>query len=82
MKKITDIQIPIFVIHELIIRLQEIDSLVGDYKHHYFSSNEAIVETTHLQLRFPMYLLRKQFQDPELIDQNELRQQLPFYLGA
>jgi hypothetical protein len=82
MKNITEIQIPVFVIHELIIRLQEIDPFVGEYKNHYFSSDEAVVETTNLQLKFPMYLLRKQFQDPELIDQSELRQQLPFYLGA
>lgn len=82
MKNINQIQIPVFVIHELIIRLQEIDPLVGEYKSHYFSSDEALVETTNLQLRFPMPLLRKQFQDPELIDQIELRQQLPFYLRA
>ncbi|MCL4638709.1 MULTISPECIES: hypothetical protein [Olivibacter] len=82
MKKISNIQIPVFVIHELIIRLQEIDPLVGEYKSHYFSTEDAVVETSYLQLRFPMYLLRKQFQDPELISQDELRQQLPFYLGA
>ncbi|MEH6307727.1 hypothetical protein RYH73_18890 [Olivibacter sp. CPCC 100613] len=80
--KISDIQIPVFVIHELIIRLQEIDPLVGEYKHHYFSAEEAVVETSHLQLRFPMYLLRQQFQDPELISHDELRQQLPFFLRA
>lgn len=82
MNKVSEIQIPVFVIHELVIRLQEIDPLVGEYKSHHFFADEAFVQTTHLQLRFPLSLLRKQFQDPESIDQSELRQQLPFYLRA
>ncbi|WP_134091545.1 hypothetical protein [Olivibacter sp. XZL3] len=79
MNKASSIQAPVFVIHELIIRLQEIDSLIGEYQSHYFNKDEAVVQTTNSVLHFPLELIQMQFQAPHLIGEDELRQQLPMY---
>lgn len=68
----SNMSIPVFVFHELLIRLEEFDTKVGDYVSHYPRGNETNVFTTTGQFRFSDELVHKQFKDPSLILRTEL----------
>lgn len=64
--------IPVFVFHELLIGLEELDANVGDYISHYLRGNETSVFTTTGKFRFSDELVHKQFKDPRLVLRAEL----------
>lgn len=72
--------IPVFIFHELLIRLEGLDANVGDYISHYPRSNETNVFTTTGQFRFSDELVHKQFKDPSLILRAELLDALSTFI--
>jgi len=64
--------LPTYVIVELLIRLAEHNSLIGDYKNHSFYDTGVMVKTTNGFIRFPETLIMQQFHSPELITNNDL----------
>lgn len=65
-------EIPVFVMHELLIRLSAFDPHVGGYVSHELNSKGAVVKTTARLFQFPRQLLEKQFADPRLITDEEI----------
>ncbi|WP_158796148.1 hypothetical protein [Pedobacter sp. L105] len=66
--------IPIFIIYELIIRIQRFDPSIGSYVSHTFNQQVAVVITTTGTLRIKNAILNRQFKDPELVTDTDLRQ--------
>lgn len=66
--------IPIFVIYELLIRMQEVSPDIGEYQTHHFEDRKAIIQTTKRRYECSMDILYRQFFDPGLIDIDEIRE--------
>lgn len=66
--------IPIFVIYELLIRMQEISPDIGEYQTHHFEGGRAIIQTTEHRYECSMDILYRQFFDPRLIDIDEIHE--------
>lgn len=64
--------IPLYVIVELLIRLSEFES-VGNYKNHYIKDGQAYIFTQRMEIRIPVSLLLRQFEQPEDISMYELK---------
>ena len=64
--------LPTYAIVELLMRLAHYNSLVGDYKNHSVFTDGVIVKTSGGTINFPTALIMKQFENPELITENEL----------
>ncbi|WP_448700903.1 hypothetical protein ACFGVR_02450 [Mucilaginibacter sp. AW1-3] len=65
--------IPTYAIVELLIRLEQIDPHIGDYKDHAIYTDAVIVKTTLGHITFPKTLIAQQFNQPELISITELK---------
>jgi hypothetical protein len=64
-------QTPIYVYHELIIRLQELYP-VGDYQRWSTSAGDTVLHTTTGRLKVPDDILKRQLEDPATISAHEL----------
>lgn len=64
--------IPIFVIYELLLRIQQLDPSVGSYQSHTFNTTGAVVITTTRKVRIRKAILNRQFKDPELVLESDL----------
>lgn len=66
--------IPAYAIVELLMRLSEIDDSIGDYRGHTIRGERVSVKTSGGTISFPQTLVMQQFQDPEQINKDELKQ--------
>jgi hypothetical protein len=64
--------LPTYAIIELLIRLGEIEPLIGNYQEHIPHEYGIVVKTTSGHINFNRGLVMQQLADPTLIDQQEL----------
>ncbi|HEY4322911.1 MAG TPA: hypothetical protein VGN20_02965 [Mucilaginibacter sp.] len=64
--------LPTYAIVELLMRLAHYNSLVGDYKDHRIYSEGVMVKTSGGTISFPSELIMQQFENPEMISENQL----------
>lgn len=76
-------QIAVYVIYELLIRVQELNPAVGEYLLNKQTDNGILVRTTGGSIAIPDDILQRQFNDPASISQHEILNLLDgFKLGA
>ncbi|QNK63516.1 hypothetical protein H7F33_03155 [Pedobacter sp. PAMC26386] len=66
--------LPIFIFHELLIRIYQFDPTVGSYVSHNYTKTGAVIITTTRTVRIRRAILNKQFKDPTLIPETDLQQ--------
>jgi len=66
------VPIPIFIIYELLIRIQQLAPDAGTYVSHTFNNQGAIIITTNRTFRVRKALLNRQFKDPKLVSNEDL----------
>ena len=59
--------LPTYTIVELLMRIAQHNTLIGDYKNHIAFDEGVIVKTSGGTIRFPMDLVMQQFENPELV---------------
>ena len=64
--------LPTYAIVELLIRLENHDPAIGDYKNHTVYDNGVTVKTTRGSITFPESLVLQQFETPEMITDDQL----------
>lgn len=64
--------LPTYVIVELLIRLSQYNSAIGDYKNHSTFDTGVIIRTSAGSITFPFAIINKQRQDPASITDAEL----------
>lgn len=64
--------LPTYAIVELLIRLENHDPAIGDYKNHTVYDNGVKVKTTRGSITFPESLVLQQFETPEMITDDQL----------
>lgn len=76
-------QIAVYIFHELLIRLQELNPAVGEYTSFKLEDNEIEISTSNGYLKVSQNMLERQLTDPSTISQQELIKLLDsFKLGA
>lgn len=65
-------QFSVYVIYELLIRVQEFDPGIGDYQSYKKINGGISVTTTGGSLDISTYLLDKQFNNPALVSQDDI----------
>ncbi len=65
-------KLPIFIIYELIIRLQEFHENIGDYEMHYYSDYGLTIKTSSGSININKEIVDKQLLDPSLVSKDEL----------
>ena len=65
-------QISVYVIYELLIRLQELNPAVGDYVSNKRSADGILVRTSSGTIDIPESILSTQFNSPSSITQDEI----------
>lgn len=65
--------LPTYAIVELLIRLEDINPLIGSYKDHVPHEYGVMVKTTNGHINFSRQLVMQQFNNPGLIDATELK---------
>ena len=65
--------LPTYAIVELLIRLADINPFIGDYKGHVAYEDGVIVKTTGGTIAFTESIIVRQFHDPELISDDDLK---------
>lgn len=66
------VPIPLYIIYELLIRLNQFNPSIGSYTSHSFNTTGAVIITTHGKLRIRKAILNRQFKDPELVSSADL----------
>ena len=66
--------LPTYVIVELLIRLEPFNNLIGDYKNHTIYGDGVIVKTTGGTIEFSKSLVMDQFNSPEKISDEILKE--------
>jgi hypothetical protein len=74
--------LPTYAIVELLIRLVKHNPSIGDYKNHTIHDTEVIVKTSGGTIRFSQSLIMQQFEEPELITENELANAATLFKAA
>lgn len=64
--------LPTYAIIELLVRLEQYNAAIGNYKNHIADDDGVIVKTTRGSIRFPHLLIAQQFETPWLISDVEL----------
>jgi len=64
--------LPTYAIVELLIRLEEFNALIGDYKDHIPHEYGVMVKTTNGHINFSRELIARQFNNPTIITRPEL----------
>lgn len=72
---------PVYVIYELIIRLQELNPEVGEYINYRDTATGILVRTTSGNIEVPESMLLRQFNDPTSITQHEILNLLDNFRG-
>lgn len=67
------VNIPLYIYYELLIRLSEIEAEIGHYVSSTADHEICIIRITNGTIKVPINLLKKQFDDPNLIDNEELK---------
>jgi len=67
---------PIFIFHELVIRLKEIESGLGSFSTVNVQADHCVIFTSTGSLRVGNDLLQKQYLDPKTIAGEDLRELL------
>ncbi|MDB5134513.1 MAG: hypothetical protein JWP37_1116 [Mucilaginibacter sp.] len=70
--KMSKNNLPTYAIVELLIRLANHNSSIGDYKNHTVYDNGVMVKTSSGTIKFSQSLVLLQFESPELITDKEL----------
>ncbi len=65
--------IPLYIYYELLIRLSEIESEIGHYVSSTGDQEVCIIRTTNGTIKVPLNVLKRQFEDPNLIGNEELK---------
>jgi hypothetical protein len=65
---------PLYVLYELLIRLTELDPMIGDFHTHKQMENGAIIRTNNGSLNVPKHILKKQFSSPSEVTEADLKQ--------
>ncbi|WP_207534451.1 hypothetical protein [Desertivirga arenae] len=68
----TEKDIPLYVIVELLMRLSLQNDQIGNYKNHFFGPENTYVWTGNGSLVFPTTMLFRQFNQPSEITNDEL----------
>jgi hypothetical protein len=63
---------PVFIYHELVMRLAAVDRAVGSYLEHRFELNTCVIATRKGSFSVNAQLLEKQYNDPTLISEREI----------
>ena len=63
---------PLYIYYELLIRLSEIESEIGHYVSSTANEEVCILRTTNGTVKVPVNFLKRQFEDPNLINRGEL----------
>lgn len=63
---------PLYIYYELLIRLSEIESEIGHYVSSTTNEEVCILRTTNGTVKVPVNFLKRQFEDPNLINKDEL----------
>lgn len=66
------VNFPIFIFHELVIRLDQINPSIGRYKSHSVQNDSFILLTEKGSVIIPEHFLEMQFQDPNLINEIDI----------
>jgi hypothetical protein len=64
--------LPTYAIVELLMRLAQHNTSIGDYKNHSAFDEGVMVKTSGGTIRFPMALIMQQFEDPEMVSDTVL----------
>ncbi|WP_316828301.1 hypothetical protein [Pedobacter miscanthi] len=64
---------PLYIYYELLIRLSEIESEIGHYVSSTADHEICIIRTTNGTVKVPVNLVKRQFEDPNLISTEELK---------
>ncbi|MGN7988851.1 hypothetical protein ACTJKC_15985 [Pedobacter sp. 22226] len=64
---------PLYIYYELLIRLSEIESEIGHYVSSTADQEICIIRTTNGTVKVPLNLVKRQFEDPNLISNEELK---------
>lgn len=67
---------PVFIYHELVMRLAAIDRSIGSYFEHRFELNTCVISTRKGSFSVSAQVLEKQYKDPKLITALEINQLL------
>jgi hypothetical protein len=59
--------LPTYTIVELLMRIAQHNTLIGDYRNHSAYDEGVMVKTTSGTISFPMELVMQQFENPELV---------------
>ncbi len=65
---------PLYVLYELLIRLTELDPMIGDFYAHKYIDTGAIIRTNNGSLKVPQHILEMQFSNPSQITDADLKQ--------
>jgi len=68
------VPIPVFVIYELLMRIHQNNPAIGAYASHSFNSSGAVVITTTRTVKIRTAILNRQFRDPNLVSEDDLKQ--------
>ncbi|WP_316846230.1 hypothetical protein [Pedobacter psychrodurus] len=63
---------PLYIYYELLIRLSEIEAEIGHYVSSTADHEVCIIRTTNGTVKVPVNVLKRQFEDPNLISNEEL----------
>lgn len=63
---------PVFILHELVLRLSDVNKQIGRYWGSSFEQNECVIETTAGKIKVALDFLEKQYRDPKLISAEEV----------
>jgi len=66
------VNFPLYIYYELLIRLSEIESEIGHYVSSTANEEVCILRTTNGTVNVPVNFLKRQFEDPSLINKDEL----------
>lgn len=64
---------PLYVLYELLIRLTELDPMIGDFHEHKHLENGAVIKTNNGSLNVPKHILKKQFSSPSEVTEADLK---------
>jgi len=66
------VNFPLYIYYELLIRLSEIESEIGHYVSSTADQEICIIRTTNGTVKVSVNVLKRQFDDPNLIGSEEL----------
>jgi hypothetical protein len=75
-----EINLPLYAIVELLIRVSNLYGNIGDYHDHISQSDYAVIKTSKGTIRFSKAIITKQFMYPEKISNNELLKALKTFI--